>query len=252
MMFLRSLIFSVGWLVSTVFFGATTMFTIVLPFRYRYAYVGQFARFNLWMLKVVCGLRYRVCGREHLSAGPAIIFCKHQSIWETLVLQRLFPPLVWVLKRELLWLPFFGWGLAAMRPIAINRGAGRRAITQVVDQGCARLKDGQWVVIFPEGTRVPYGQRARYKQGGALLARHSGAPIVPVAHNAGAFWPKGTFFKRPGTIDVVIGPRIHAQKRSAAEILAEAEDWIESTVSQLEPNRVSRTDVLPGGNDEQH
>lgn len=233
MMFVRSLVFSIGWIVSTVFFGSTTMFTVVLPFHVRYRYVTQFARFNLWMLKVVCGLHFRVHGREHIPPGPAIIFSKHQSTWETLVLQRLFPPLVWILKRELLWLPFFGWGLAVMRSIAINRGAGRHAMAQIVEQGCARLNSGLWVVIFPEGTRTPYGQRGRYKQGGAILAEKSGYPIVPVAHNAGAFWPKAAFIKRPGTIDVVIGPVIPSAGRRSAEILAEAEAWIESTVAGL-------------------
>ncbi len=237
MIFLRSLVFSIGWVLSTMFFGTTTMLTVVLPFRYRFLYISQFARFNLWMLRVVCGLRFRVRGREHIPSGPAIIFSKHQSTWETLVLQRLFPPLVWVLKRELLWLPFFGWGLAALHPIAIERKAGRRAMVEVVKQGTVRLDAGKWVVVFPEGTRVPYGQQVRYKQGGAILAERSGYPVVPVAHNAGAFWPKGGFLKRPGTIDVVIGPVITSQGRTSAEILNEAEHWIETTVAGLTPDR---------------
>lgn len=149
------------------------------------------------------------------------------------MLQEVFPPLVWVLKRELLWIPFFGWGLAVLNPIAINRKAGRHAMHQVVEQGTQRLNAGRWVVVFPEGTRVPPGTRGRYRAGGALLATESGYPVVPVAHNAGEYWAKGQFLKRPGTIRVVVGPLIQSRGRKPEEILAEAQDWIESTMARI-------------------
>ena len=137
-------------------------------------------------------------------------------------------------KRQLLWLPFFGWGLSRMDPIAIDRSAGRNAIRQIVEQGTERLKRGLWVVIFPEGTRVRPGTKGRYKIGGAVLAAESGYPVVPVAHNAGHFWPKGQFLKRPGTIRMVIGPPIATQGKPAEEILAEAEHFIEGEMRKMD------------------
>jgi len=233
MLWLRSGLFLVGWIVTTVFFGLTTLLTAPLPFDWRWRYVRLFALFNLWMLEHVCGLRFELEGGEHIPPGPAIIFSKHQSTWETLMLQRVFPPLVWVLKRELLRIPFFGWGLALMRPIAIDRKAGRHAMAQVVEQGTARLRAGHWVVVFPEGTRVPPGTCGRYRAGGAMLAAQSGFPVVPVAHNAGEHWPKGRFLKRPGTIRVVIGPPIETRGRGHEAILAESRNWIESTMARI-------------------
>ncbi len=162
----------------------------------------------MFLLKHLCGLDYRVEGREHLPGGAAIILSKHQSAWETIAFQEIFPPQTWVLKRELMWIPLFGWALALLRPIAIDRSAGRKAIEQVIEQGRERLQSGIWVVVFPEGTRVAPGTRKRYGMGGAVLAAETGYPVVPVAHNAGSFWPRRGFLKRPGTVRVVIGPVI--------------------------------------------
>jgi 1-acyl-sn-glycerol-3-phosphate acyltransferase len=162
------------------------------------------------------------------------VLSKHQSAWETLAFQEIFPPFVFILKRELLWIPLFGWGLALLKPIAIDRDAGRRALDQVVSQGRARLEQGIWVVVFPEGTRVAPGHRRRYKSGGAALAAETGYPVVPVAHNAGVFWPKRSFIKKPGTIRVVIGPPIPTKGKSADEVLDQAEEWIEQTMARLE------------------
>jgi 1-acyl-sn-glycerol-3-phosphate acyltransferase len=159
----------------------------------------------------------------------------HQSMFETLALQKLFYPQTWVLKRELLWVPLFGWGLAMLAPIAIDRKAGRKAVRQVIDQGKARLDAGLWVVIFPEGTRVAPGAKGRYGMGGALLAEHSGYPVVPVAHNAGWYWPRRGFLKYPGTIRMVVGTPITSAGKTAAEINAEAEAWIEATVASIVP-----------------
>lgn len=233
MLWIRSVVFNLGMAVSAVIVAIFGILFVPFSFNVRYRVISQWARFNLWWLALTCGLRYEVEGRENIPAGTAIIFCKHQSAWETLALQELFPPQIWLLKRELLWIPFFGWGLALLEPIAINRSAGLRAMRQLVEQGIARLRAGRWVVIFPEGTRVTPGQRGIYHKGGALLAEKSGFPVVPVAHNAGEFWPRQGFLKKPGTIRVVIGPVIETQGRKPAEINALAETWIEAQMQQI-------------------
>lgn len=233
MLLLRSLLFSFGMITSTVIFALLCPLTIVLPFRQRYAFISLWRHFNLWLAKIICGIRYQVSGLENLPTESAIVFCKHQSTWETLAIAAFLPPHVWVLKRELLWLPFFGWGLALLQPIAIDRGAGRRAVKQIIKQGKQRLADGLWVVVFPEGTRVAAGEHRRFGIGGAVLAESSAAPVVPIAHNAGLFWPRRKFIKRPGVVQVVIGPVIHSAGRKTAEINAEAEDWINHTSDHL-------------------
>lgn len=230
----RSLFFSLGYVISTVLFAIPSVLTYPLPFRYRYGFISQWTRFNIWWLRVACGLNFTVEGREHIPAQPSIIFCKHQSAWETLALQLIFPPQVWLLKRELLWIPFFGWGLAMLDPIAIDRKAGRKALKTLLEQGKQRLASGRWVVIFPEGTRVPPGEQREFQLGGAKLAEYSGALVVPVAHNAGHFWPRRSFLKNPGTIRLVVGPAIATAGRTAKQINADAEHWIREQMEQLE------------------
>ena len=237
MQHIRSLIFSLFMIISTVVVATLALFLFLLPFKLRYAVVRTFAMMNVALLKSLCGLNYVVEGQENIPPGTAIIFSKHQSTWETMALQLLFPPQTFVVKRELMWIPFFGWGLAVLRPIAIHRGAGRNAVNQIVRQGIARLKAGIWVVIFPEGTRVKPGQRIRYKLGGAILAAESGYPVVPVAHNSGEFWPKKQFLKKPGTIKLVIGPAITSKDRKPQDILAEAETWIETTMEEISQSK---------------
>ncbi|PIV15590.1 MAG: 1-acyl-sn-glycerol-3-phosphate acyltransferase, partial [Gallionellales bacterium CG03_land_8_20_14_0_80_55_15] len=162
-----------------------------------------------------------------------IVLCKHQSAWETMALQLVFPPQVWVLKRELLKLPFFGWALALTSPIAIDRSDGKGAMRQLLKQGKDRLAQGFCVVVFPEGTRVPYGQRGKYRMGGALLAASSGALAVPVAHNAGRLWGRNAFSKHPGLITMSIGRPLDGKTLKADEINAQAEAWIENEIQQL-------------------
>jgi 1-acyl-sn-glycerol-3-phosphate acyltransferase len=137
------------------------------------------------------------------------------------------------MKREIFWIPFFGWAIAAMEPIAIDRSSGRRAVAQIVAQGIKKLKEGRWIVVFPEGTRVPPGKKARYGQGGAILATESGFPAIPVAHNAGEFWKRNDFIKYPGTIDVVIGKPIESKNKSATELNSEIEGWIEAQMEKI-------------------
>ena len=190
----------------------------------------HWAGFNLWLQRVICGLDYRAQGLEHLpDNGPIIIMAKHQSAWETIALRGfLRPDQSWVLKRELMRIPVFGWALHFAKSIPIDRSAGRRAIMDVVKQGTQRLAEGRYVIIFPEGTRTAPGQRQKYGIGGGILAQHSGIPVVPLAHNAGVFWRRRGVKKHPGTIQVVIGPPIASSGRKAAEIMRDVEDWIEA------------------------
>jgi 1-acyl-sn-glycerol-3-phosphate acyltransferase len=234
MLIFRSLLYNFIMFTTVAVYASSCVFTY--PFRplVRYRYISQWARFQIWLLKVLCRLDYVVEGAENLPKGSAIVMSKHQSSWETLAFQQIFPPQVWVLKHELLYVPFFGWGLAMTQPIAIDRGAGRKAIDQIVQQGRDRLQTGRWVVIFPEGTRVAVGTSRRYGIGGSVLAAKTGFPVVPVAHNAGSFWPRRGFIKRPGTIRVVIGPVIESKDKSAEEIRQQVEAWIEGTMTRIQ------------------
>lgn len=218
---------------STAIFAPFCLLVFPFPFIWRYRFFTQWNRLNLWWLEVTCGIRYKVVGRENIPATNAIVLCKHQSAWETLALPLCLPPLAFVIKRELLWIPLFGWGLALLDPIAIDRLTPRKAIQQLLTQGRERLEAGRWVVVFPEGTRVAAGSKGTYALGGALLAERTGYPVVPVAHNAGECWPRRQFLKRPGTIQLTFGPVIESRGKSAAEINALAESWIEKTVSEM-------------------
>lgn len=233
MLFIRSLLFWIGLSLSTIIITPIIPLLYPIPYPLRYRYAHQWTRFNLWWLEVTCGLKYRVTGSEHIPQGPCIIMSKHQSAWETMALQKMFPPQVWVMKREIFWLPFFGWAIAAMEPIAIDRASGRKAITQIVEQGKKTLDSGKWVVIFPEGTRVPPGKKGRYGLGAAILATQSGYPVIPVALNSGEFWRRNDFIKRPGTIDVVIGKPIESTGKDPAELNQQAEEWIEAQMKQI-------------------
>ncbi len=187
----------------------------------------------LWLLERLCRLDFVVEGREHIPADNCVILMKHSSTWETIAQMKIFGKQTWVLKRELMWAPFLGWALWLLKPIAIDRRAGKSAVQDVIEQGKARLAEGFWVVIFPEGTRVPAGTVKRYGLGGALLASAANVPIVPVAHNAGDFWPRRGWLKRPGTIRVVIGPPIATQGRDPRKINDDVRIFIESTLEQI-------------------
>ena len=186
----------------------------------------------LALLRILCGLDHRLEGAEHLPEN-AVVLMKHSSAWETIAQLVLFPRQVWVMKRQLLWVPFFGWALAVFNPIAIDRKGGRRAVEQVLRQGQQRLAEGLWVIIFPEGTRVARGERRRYGLSGALLAAVAERPIIPVAHNAGDYWPRRGWMKRPGTIRMVIGPPIKAAGRSPRDVNRDVETWIEGTLEEI-------------------
>lgn len=228
MIYLRSSLYLLGLAVFTPLFFF--LGCVCYPFSKTLGYrmIRAWTPCALWWLKFTCNLRYEVIGREHIPTEPAIIASKHQSAWETLSLQEIFPQQVWVLKRELLWIPFFGWGLALLNPIAINRSDGRKAAQQLRDQGRDRIEKGFWIVIFPEGTRVKAGEKGKYKLGAAKLSRDLNIPMVPVAHNAGEFWAKNSFLKHAGTITVVIGPPIFPKENESLETMTQTlETWIE-------------------------
>jgi 1-acyl-sn-glycerol-3-phosphate acyltransferase len=195
--------------------------------------IKQWCGANVWAARMLCGIRYVVVGRENIPSSSHLILSKHSSTFETVALNNIFFPISFVAKRELLWLPFFGWAFALASPITINRGAGSQALQQMVDQGRERLAQGFWIVIFPEGTRIRAGTRAKYKTGGARLAIGMDRPILPVAHNAGYLWPKGVWGKTAGTITISIGRPIAATGREPIELTAEVEGWIEAEVERL-------------------
>ncbi len=233
MLFLRSLLFFVIKSALTVPFALIVVFLFFLPPIPRYRAITLWGRMVIWLARVIVGIRFRVEGLENLPKEPCVVLSKHQSAWETIAFQQIFPPLSFVLKKNLLYIPFFGWGLALFSPIAIDRGAGREAMKQVETQGKARLKTGFWVLVFPEGTRMAPGEKGNYQVGGAWLASRAGVPVLPVAHNAGRCWPKNAFVKQPGLITVRIGPPIPTAGRKATQVLAESEAWIENAMAGL-------------------
>lgn len=231
---LRSCLFAAVQLLITPPFSVIALLTFPFhPFT-RYRIIRYWTRFVLWALKMICGIDFRVTGTEHLPPGPCVVLSKHQSAWETMAFQLIFPPQVYVIKRELLWIPFFGWGLAMCSPIAINRSAGPRAARQMLSQGKDRIATGFWVIVYPEGTRVAPGTRGKYQSSGSAIAIHAGAPVVPVAHNAGRCWRRNAFLKHPGTVTVSIGPAIESRGRKADELTREVEQWIESEMARID------------------
>ncbi len=234
LVFLRSCLFTMFQWVITPVFAAISLLTFPFSRLTRYRIITTWSRLITGAAALICGVRYRVIGAENIPREPCVILSKHQSAWETLAWQTIFPPQVWVMKRELLWIPFFGWGLAMLSPIAINRGSGSKALRQMAEQGRERLAAGFFIVIFPEGTRVAPGARGTYHPGGAWLTVKTGALALPVAHNAGECWRKNAFIKRPGLITVSIGKPIASQGLSAAELNQRIEEWIESEMPKLQ------------------
>ncbi len=233
MTWLRSALFALALVVLTPPYALFVLLCAPLPRMARYRVISGWSRCVVALAESILGIHWTVEGREHLPASPAVILAKHQSAWETMAFTLIFPPQVHVLKRELLWIPFFGWGLALMSPIAIDRSRGLAALRAIARRGRERLEQGFWVVVFPEGTRVAPGERRPYQLGGAWLAAASGAPVVPVAHNAGLLWPRNAFVKRAGTVTVRIGPIIDAANRDPKTINALAEAWIEEQQKTL-------------------
>lgn len=234
MQWLRSTIFTALFLLWTFFYGVFFFFAcLVLPFRGRFVLVRVWARVLLVSLRVICRLDYRVVGRENLPAGAHVALWKHASSWETFAMAVVCPRQVWVLKRELMWVPFVGWAMPLIHAIAIDRGSAHAAVRQVIQSGLRRLAQGDWVMVFPEGTRMPPGQTRRYGVSGALLASRADCLVVPIAHDSGYYWPRRGLLKKPGTITVVIGKPIVARGRDPRQVNEEAQRWVEETIQEL-------------------
>lgn len=235
MTLLRSIIYLIFLGASTVVYALKiVIFAPWLSFEARSKIANCWGSANLYALKLLCRLDYQITGLENVPEKNCIIMANHQSIWETIALRSIIaPPQTWILKRELLALPFFGWALQALQPIAIDRAAGSKALRQVIAQGTDALKQGRWIILFPEGTRVTLGIKQKYNIGGAMLAEKSGFSILPIAHNAGVFWPRQGIKKMPGTIQVIIGPVINTSGKTSTQINNEIETWIRTQVEQL-------------------
>lgn len=231
---LRSCLFTTLQIVFTPPFSILALLTFPFSAPTRCRIISLWTRLMLLALRHICGINFRVIGAENVPAQPCVVLSKHQSAWETFAFQVIFPPQVYVIKRELLWIPFFGWGLAMCAPIAINRGAGPRAARQMLSQGKDRIARGLWVIVYPEGTRVAPGARGTYQTSGSAIAIHAGAPVVPVAHNAGRFWRRNAFLKYPGTVTVSIGKPIDSRSRKAEALTREVETWIESEMQRID------------------
>jgi 1-acyl-sn-glycerol-3-phosphate acyltransferase len=235
---LRSVLFTTCLFIGTLLFAVAVVGLSWLPNDKLYGVARSWARTHLWLLKTFCGLSHSIEGRENIPPGAHVSMWKHSSAWETIAQAAIFPPQSWVLKRELMWIPLVGWAVRALKPIAIDRKAGAAAVSQVIEQGTQRLREGMWILIFPEGTRVAVGETRKYGVSGALLASRAGCKIVPVAHNAGYYWPRRGWLKRPGVIRVVIGPPIEAAGREPRELNQEVRAWIEHQIAAIAPPSV--------------
>ena len=234
MLIFRNLLYWLGLCISMPPYSIIGLLLLPAPRRFRQRVIASWALVLMWALEHLVGLKYKVIGRENIPDTPSIISSKHQSGWETLALQSIFPHQVFVAKRELLWIPFFGWGLAAACAIMIDRRNRMQANRQLIEQGEQRIRDGFWITIFPEGTRPAPGKRGKYKLGGARLARDIGVPLVPVALNSGEFWPRNSFFKYPGEITVVIGKPVMAADAGGPEaMMRQVEEWIEARQAEI-------------------
>ncbi|MBL4609251.1 lysophospholipid acyltransferase family protein [Halopseudomonas sp.] len=206
-----------------------------LPYRWRYTLiVGWWSRLAIWLTVHIVGIRYEVIGKENIPDRAGVILANHQSTWETFFLQQVFRPQTQLIKKELLYVPFFGWAFALAKPIAIDRSKGRDSLKQLSQIGGKRLAEGIWILVFPEGTRKLPGEPVKFSRGGAALACANDAPVVPVAHNAGEFWPKIGWGKKPGTIRVMIGPALYPKgrdPRAIVELNKQTEAWINQALA---------------------
>ena len=238
MLFLRSLAFAAAVTIVTIVWATLCLLFAPLPYNRRYYMTTRWCAFYVWAARVLCGIRYRMIGTENLPDAPVILLSKHQSSWETIFYTIAMPhPLVFVFKRELLWIPFFGWGIGLLRMIAIDRSKGRDSFENIVEQGKRRLADGQWIIMFPEGTRIPVGERGKYRSGGTRLAIRTGALVVPIAVNSGECSPRNSFLKFPGLITVSIGKPISPEGETPDSLITKVEAWIEDEMLRISPKQ---------------
>lgn len=226
MIYLRSILFYIAEGLSTIPFFLLSLVALLFKPTTRSKMIAGWAHFVTWWLWLTVGLRHEIKGIENIPSTPCVFACAHSSTWETITTQTFLPPLAWVLKKELLKIPFFGLGLKATGPIAIDRTDSKNALDQVIDQGLEKFKENRYVLIFPEGTRAPWGQPGYYKKGAAKLAIAANKPIIPIAHNAGKFWSKDSFWIKPGVIQCIIGPPISVEGKTDTEITRELRQWI--------------------------
>ena len=237
MLALRSLAFLVFQIVTVIPFAIASIVFLPLPLHVRYRITIGWPRLSIWAARTICGIRWQVQGMDLLPDGPCILLSKHQSAWETCFFPSIMPrELCFVYKRELHWVPFFGWGLALLRMVHIDRRDGHNAFESVVAQGSQRIAEGRLIIMFPEGTRIPVGKRGRYKYGGSLLAVRLAVPVVPIAHNAGERWPRNSFIKNPGLITVSIGAPIASTGKTGESLMKEVETWIENEMHRISPH----------------
>lgn len=247
MLALRSALFLLFQAVTVVPYGILCLLMAPLPLHVRYKVTTGWPRIVLWAARVICGIRWQVKGWENLPNGPAVLLSKHQSTWETFFYVSYMPKeLCFVFKRELLWVPFFGWGIGLLKMIHIDRSQGRDAFESVVQQGQRKLDEGRWIIMFPEGTRIPRGRHGKYKSGGSRLAIRTAAPVIPMAVNSAACWPKRPWIKRPGLITVSIGPPIDSDGLSPDQLNTEVERWIEAEMRRIDPDAYHHTQAVQG------
>ena len=238
----RSTLFAIFFAIWTIFYCFVMLTSFLLPLLWRYRLVKFYIRGTLNSLHLLCGLKYRLTGCENIPSQPSIIFSKHQSTYENFVLIDAFPPSTYIAKRELLYVPFFGWGMAALQYITIDRKKGRQAMQQIISQARDRFARGLWVTIYPEGTRLPPGQSTEYKAGGARLAEATGRKILMVVHNSGEFWARRAFLIWPGTADFIIGPLYDPANKSSNQIRQDTQDWMEEAAQSIHvPHRFTRS-----------
>jgi 1-acyl-sn-glycerol-3-phosphate acyltransferase len=241
MLRLRSGIFFIALVIYTILYSSSCF--VVFPFlslTNRYNYVRGWSAGILWFLKIICNITYDIRGMQNVIINqdkPVILLSKHQSAWETIAYISLFPKqLCYVFKKELLKIPFFGWAMAMLRMIHIDRSQRDKAAIAVAEQGKVRLSEGCWIIIYPEGTRVPVGKQIVYQKGGARLAVNTQANVIPIAHNAGHVWPKNSFLKYPGVVTLSIGHLITTADKNPSLVLKEVEAWIEAEMRVIDPS----------------
>ncbi|MDC1286493.1 1-acyl-sn-glycerol-3-phosphate acyltransferase [Gammaproteobacteria bacterium] len=243
---IRSTLFWMLFLPGVLVCATFSSLSFYMPLWFRMGIVKFWIAYSLASLRITCGLKYTVEGTENIPEDGFIVMSKHSSTWETIAIQRFFRPMVWVVKRELTWIPFFGWALKAMNVIALDRGTGRKAISQLIRESKQRMDQGRILAMFPEGTRVLPMQSKPFKLGGAIVSQRTGYAVLPVAHNAGEFWPRHSWIKWPGTIRVVIGPPIEPDGKKAEAIIAEVGSWITRECAAIsDTEQLKRIGVLP-------
>ena len=235
LLYLRSGLLFASVLAITIILGIVVL--IIAPFsvKLRFKIAWLWATCTLLLAKYICGISYHASGLENITQDQnAIVLCKHQYAWETIFLATILPPSCILLKKSLLWIPFWGWALLTLKPIAIDRSTPKAALSQLLKQGAKRLQEGYWIVMFPEGTRTAPGEQQKFSASGSLLAMRTDFPVIPIAHNAGKFWPRNSFLKYAGVIQVKIGPAIAVKGRKSKEINAEAESWINNAMQEID------------------